>query len=109
MILGLGHNGHIGFNEPSDIFQKETHCVNLTESMIMRAKKILVVVSGADKAEIVKKVFFGEITPQITRLPYCSFIMMSSLWLMRMRCQRTDSGCKQSFFDTFYCMNKEHV
>ena len=65
MILGLGHNGHIGFNEPSDIFQKETHCVNLTESMIMRAKKILVVVSGADKAEIVKKVFFGEITPQV--------------------------------------------
>ena len=65
MILGLGHNGHIGFNEPSDIFQKETHCVNLTETMIMRAKKILVVVSGADKAEIVKKVFFGEITPQV--------------------------------------------
>ena len=65
MILGLGHNGHIGFNEPSDIFQKETHCVNLTESMIMRAKKILVVVSGADKAEIVKKVFCGEITPQV--------------------------------------------
>ena len=39
--------------------------MNLTESMIMRAKKILVVVSGADKAEIVKKVFFGEITPQV--------------------------------------------
>lgn len=89
-LLGLGHNGHIGFNEPSDIFQKETHCVNLTDSTIkanrrffaseeevprqaytmgiqtiMRAKKILVVVSGADKAEIVKKAFFGEITPQV--------------------------------------------
>lgn len=89
-LLGLGHNGHIGFNEPSDIFEKETHCVDLTESTIkanrrffaseeevprqaytmgiqtiMRAKKILVVVSGADKAEIVKKAFFGEITPQV--------------------------------------------
>lgn len=89
-LLGLGHNGHIGFNEPGDVFEKETHCVNLTESTIkanrrffaseeevprqaytmgiqtiMRAKKILVVVSGADKAAIVKKAFFGEITPQV--------------------------------------------
>ena len=30
-LLGLGHNGHIGFNEPCDIFEKETHCVELTE------------------------------------------------------------------------------
>lgn len=89
-LLGLGHNGHIGFNEPGDVFEKETHCVNLTESTIkanrrffaseeevprqaytmgiqtiMRAKKVLVVVSGADKAAIVKKAFFGEITPQV--------------------------------------------
>ena len=89
-LLGLGHNGHIGFNEPADIFVKETHCVQLTEATIeankrffasiddvpkeaytmgirtiMQAKKILVVVSGADKAEIVNKAFRGEVTPEV--------------------------------------------
>ncbi len=89
-LLGMGHNGHIGFNEPADVFEKETHCVNLAESTIeankrffasaedvprqaytmgigtiMSAKKILVVVSGADKAEAVKKAFFGPVTPQV--------------------------------------------
>ena len=33
-LLGLGHNGHIGFNEPADAFDKTTHCVDLTESTI---------------------------------------------------------------------------
>ena len=85
----MGHNGHIGFNEPADEFVKETHCVDLQESTIqankrifekvedvptqaytlgintiMQAKMILVIVSGADKAEIVKKAFFGPVTPQ---------------------------------------------
>ena len=89
-LLGMGHNGHIGFNEPADEFPKETHCVDLQESTIqankrffekvedvptqaytmgigtiMQAKKILVVASGADKAEIIKKAFFGPITPQV--------------------------------------------
>ncbi len=89
-LLGLGHNGHIGFNEPADAFDKETHCVDLTQSTIdanarffasmdevpkqaytmgigtiMRAGKILVVVSGADKAQIVKDAFFGPVTPQV--------------------------------------------
>lgn len=89
-LLGLGHNGHIGFNEPCDTFEKGTHCVDLAESTIsanarffasadmvprqaytmgiqtiMRAKKILVVASGKDKAEIIKKAFFGPITPQV--------------------------------------------
>ena len=89
-LLGLGHNGHIGFNEPCDEFEKITHCVNLTQSTIeankrffasaddvpkqaytmgigtiMKAKKILVVVSGADKAQIVKDAFFGPVTPQV--------------------------------------------
>lgn len=89
-LLGLGHNGHIGFNEPGNAFQSETHCVDLTESTmkanqrffesldevprqaytmgiktIMSAKKILVVVSGADKAEIVKESFFGPISPAV--------------------------------------------
>ena len=72
-LLGIGHNGHIGFNEPEDAFEKGTHCVELTQSTIdankrffkkeedvprfaytmgikniMQAKKILVIVSGAD-------------------------------------------------------------
>ena len=88
-LLGLGHNGHIGFNEPSDIFKAKTHCVDLTETTIqankrffasiddvprqaytmgiqtiMQARKILVVVSGAEKAAIVKEAFFGPITPK---------------------------------------------
>lgn len=89
-LLGMGHNGHIGFNEPSDIFEKDTHCVDLAESTIqankrffaseadvprqaytmgigtiMSAKKILIVISGEEKAETVKKAFFGPITPQV--------------------------------------------
>ncbi|NBH14323.1 glucosamine-6-phosphate deaminase [Lachnospiraceae bacterium] len=89
-LLGLGHNGHIGFNEPADAFSRGTHCVNLTSSTInankrffsseadvprqaytmgirsiMLAKKILVIVSGKDKASILKKVLYGPITPQI--------------------------------------------
>ena len=89
-LLGLGHNGHIGFNEPAADFPLETHCVDLTESTIkanqrffasyddvpkqaytmgiktiMQAKKVLVVVSGEDKAEIVKKAFFGPVTPEV--------------------------------------------
>ncbi|MBS6396506.1 MAG: glucosamine-6-phosphate deaminase [Clostridiales bacterium] len=89
-LLGLGHNGHIGFNEPADTFEQDTHCVDLQErtieankrffasvddvpkqaytmgiGTIMRAKKILVVISGEDKAETVKKAFFGPVTPQV--------------------------------------------
>ena len=89
-LLGLGHNGHIGFNEPAADFPLETHCVDLTESTIkanqrffasyddvpkqaytmgiktiMQAKKVLVVVSGEDKADIVQKAFFGPVTPQV--------------------------------------------
>ena len=89
-LLGLGHNGHIGFNEPDAIFEKATHCVDLQESTIeankrffasaddvpkqaytmgigtiMKAKKILLVASGKDKAEIVKKAFFGPVVPQV--------------------------------------------
>lgn len=89
-LLGLGHNGHIGFNEPADSFSKGTNCVDLTKSTIeankrffasedevprqaytmgirsiMRSKKILVIVSGADKAEILKQALDGPITPQV--------------------------------------------
>ena len=89
-LLGLGHNGHIGFNEPGEAFEKETHCVDLTESTIeankrffekeedvprqaytmgikniMQARKILLVVSGEDKADILAQVLEGPITPQV--------------------------------------------
>lgn len=89
-LLGLGHNGHIGFNEPGEFFTRQTHCVNLTErtieankrffasaddvprqaytmgiQTIMRAKRILLTVSGADKAEILKEALCGEITPKV--------------------------------------------
>ncbi len=89
-LLGLGHNGHIGFNEPAEVFSKGTNCVKLAQSTIdanarffenkdmvpkeaytmgiqsiMNAKKILVVACGADKADIVKRAFTGPITPQV--------------------------------------------
>lgn len=83
-LLGLGHNGHIGFNEPAEEFSKTTHCVDLSESTIeanarffdsedevprqaytmgiqsiMQAKMILIMACGADKKEIVKKSILG--------------------------------------------------
>ncbi|MCD8126640.1 MAG: glucosamine-6-phosphate deaminase [Clostridiales bacterium] len=89
-LLGLGPNGHIGFNEPDDYFPKSTHKVALTDatiqankrffqreedvpqfaytmgvSDIMQAQRVVMVVSGAGKAEIVKRAFFGPITPQV--------------------------------------------
>ena len=89
-LLGMGRNGHIGFNEPCDAFILGTHLVDLTESTIeankrffaseadvprqaltmgimhiMQARKILVVVSGEDKAEAVAKAFAGPVTPQV--------------------------------------------
>lgn len=89
-LLGIGHNGHIGFNEPGDAFDNDVHCVNLTQSTIeankrffasaddvpkqaytmgiktiMQAKKILIVASGEDKADIVRAAFFGPITPKV--------------------------------------------
>lgn len=89
-ILGLGHNGHIGFNEPGSAFEKETHCVELSQSTIdanarffssvdevpreaytmgiksiMQAKKIVVIVCGESKKDIVKRAFLGPITPEV--------------------------------------------
>ncbi len=89
-LLGLGHNGHIGFNEPSDSFKKGTHCVALSESTleansrlfegeetvpefaytmgiksIMQAKKIVLAVSGTDKADILKSALTGPVTPAV--------------------------------------------
>ena len=89
-LLGLGHNGHIGFNEPDKDFPRTTHCVDLTQSTIeankrffasvddvpkqaytmgigtiMKARKILLVVSGADKAQILHDVLCGPVTPEV--------------------------------------------
>ncbi len=89
-LLGIGHNGHIGFNEPAESFPKETNCVNLKESTIeankrffnspddvprkaytmgvkniMDAKKVLLIASGKDKAEIIAKMANGAITPNV--------------------------------------------
>ena len=60
-LLGLGHNGHIGFNEPDVPRQAYTMGIR----SIMLAKKIVMVVSGEDKAEILKNVVNGPITPQV--------------------------------------------
>lgn len=89
-LLGIGLDGHIGFNEPDDYFVKNTHIVELHESTIkansrffeneaevpreavtmgmvsiMQAKKILLIASGKNKRDIVEKAFFGPITPKI--------------------------------------------
>ena len=90
-LLGIGVDGHIGFNEPGEAFELGTHCVDLTESTIeankrffdgnealvprqaytmgiktiMQARKVLMVANGANKAEIIKKAFFGPVTPEV--------------------------------------------
>mgnify|MGYP000597595584 FL=1 len=89
-LLGIGNNGHIGFNEPDDHFSKGTHCVDLTESTIkansrlfereedvprqaytmgvqtiMLARRIVLVVSGENKAKTVREAFFGPVTPRV--------------------------------------------
>ena len=38
-LLGLGHDGHLGFNEPDDHFEDGTHCVQLTETTIQANKR----------------------------------------------------------------------
>ena len=89
-MLGIGSNGHIGFNEPGTPFDSVTHVVDLTESTIkdnsrlfasidevpkqalsmgikniMQAKSIIMVVSGKNKAQAVKGMVNGEITPDL--------------------------------------------
>ena len=89
-LLGIGLDGHIGFNEPDKYFVKSTHVVDLQESTIkansrffanidevprraitmgmvsiMQAKKILLIASGREKRDILEKAFYGPITPEI--------------------------------------------
>lgn len=88
-LLGIGHNGHIGFNEPTDCFPRYVHRVDLTESTIkansrlfdkiedvptkaitmgigtiMKAARILLI-AGEDKKEIIQKALFGPVTPMV--------------------------------------------
>lgn len=87
-ILGIGRNGHIAFNEPTDSFAPVTHIVNLTQSTIeantrffnnadevprqalttgigtiMKSRKIMLIATGKDKAEAVKAMVKGPVTP----------------------------------------------
>lgn len=87
-LLGIGHNGHIGFNEPSDSFIKNTHVVGLSPStisansrffdsvssvpkqaitmgtsQIMRARKIVLLAFGYEKSEVLYQSLYGDITP----------------------------------------------
>ena len=89
-LLGIGLDGHIGFNEPCDHFEKSTHVVDLDESTItanarffesreqvprqaitmgmgaiMNAKKILLIANGYAKRDILNKAFYGGITPEV--------------------------------------------
>mgnify|MGYP002902044209 FL=1 len=89
-LLGLGSNGHIAFNEPNTSFGSRTHVVTLAEStvkdnarlfddisevpraaftmgisQIMRAKKILILASGKNKAEAVYKMVKGDVTEAV--------------------------------------------
>lgn len=89
-LLGIGTNGHIGFNEPEDAFQKGTHYVKLTDETInansrffenmdlvpkyaysmgiqsiMSAKSILLIASGKSKAEAIYETIYGKIRPSV--------------------------------------------
>ncbi|CEP88059.1 glucosamine-6-phosphate deaminase [[Clostridium] sordellii] len=89
-VLGIGNNAHIGFNEPSNVFIKNTHLVDLKDSTIkanarffesiedvpqkavtmgigsiLAAKKILLLASGEGKAEAVYNTVHGEVNPQV--------------------------------------------
>ena len=100
-LLGIGNNGHIGFNEPADCFSKGTNCVDLTESTIqansrlfesidevprqaytmgvgtiMQAGMVIIAANGKAKAEAVHAMIEGPITPEcpasVLQLhPYC--------------------------------------
>lgn len=90
-LLGIGHNGHIGFNEPGEVFTLKTHLVQIAARTrmanarffegdaqkvpaqavtmgignIMGARKILLMVSGASKARILRRSLFGDVTPKV--------------------------------------------
>lgn len=89
-VLGVGVNGHIGFNEPGTSFESRTHVAKLTESTrqvnsrffdsldevpkealtmgigtIMEAEQIILLVQGEHKAEILHEIVHGEVTENV--------------------------------------------
>ncbi|MDK2807449.1 MAG: glucosamine-6-phosphate deaminase, partial [Clostridiales bacterium] len=89
-ILGIGENGHIGFNEPDVNFEATTHLVTLDErtissnsrffcskeevprqavsmgiKTIMQSKKILLIANGAAKADAIEQMVYGKISPYV--------------------------------------------
>lgn len=89
-LLGIGNNGHIGFNEPDLSFEAITHVVKLDDQTIranarffsrpeevpqyavsmgiktiMRARTILLLANGSGKADVIHQALFGEISPRI--------------------------------------------
>lgn len=103
-LLGIGANGHVAFNEPGTPFDSETHVVQLTENTIamnarffeseadvprraftmgikniMDAKRVLILAVGENKAEAVRALVEGEVTPDLPasvlqRHPDCTLI-----------------------------------
>ena len=115
-LLGIGNNGHIGFNEPGDSFVKGTHCVDLTESTIqansrlfdsiddvprqafsmgigtiMGAKMILVVANGDAKAQAVHDMCYGPITPSCQAS------------ILQLHPNVVCAGARRSFFSPPFC------
>ena len=97
MLLGIGLNGHIGFNEPAVSYSLGTHLIDLAESTltansrffasgemqptqaltmgigtIFRSRSILLLISGAGKAQIAKKLFEGNVH---TDVPACFLLL----------------------------------
>lgn len=89
-LLGIGRNGHIGFNEPGDRFEQWTHLVELTEdtldankrffdkiedvpkkaismgiNTIMNAEKVLLIANGKDKTDALEKMLYQPVTPNL--------------------------------------------
>lgn len=90
-LLGIGHDGHIGFNEPDSFFPVKTHETKLTEmtreankrffdgnidlvpeaaltmgiGTVMSAAKVILIATGKDKHDIIQKAFFGPVTPEV--------------------------------------------
>ncbi|MCM1188684.1 MAG: glucosamine-6-phosphate deaminase [bacterium] len=124
-LLGIGGNGHIGFNEPASVFEKETHLVALTEHTrqsnarffaspeevpthaytmgiknIMDAERVLLLASGSAKASALYKSFFGPVTPDvpasILQLHRCCTVIADEEALLEIR-ERT--GWKGAVYD----------
>jgi glucosamine-6-phosphate deaminase len=89
-LIGMGNNGHIGFNEPADEFPVKTHLAQLAQKTveankrffksidevpraaftmgigaIMSAAAVLLIVSGKEKAAVLKEAFYGPVTPRL--------------------------------------------